>query len=110
VKTLWETDAALGERIDSDMREASLRSERAVLASGGEGRIEELAAAIRLARSCFDRWGLASGEMGSHLRFLEENGALAVKPTGSGDGGFALSLWQSFPPRSILSQLIPLGK
>lgn len=32
---------------------------------------------------------------------LTAEGALAVKPTGSGGGGFVLSLWDRQPPESL---------
>lgn len=108
VKRLWEVDPALGESIDRDMRaavelaEAALRERNEVVA------LERLTAAIRLARTCFDRWGLSGGETAEHMAMLEGAGAIAVKPTGSGDGGYVLSLWAKPPPPSLTSFLVPL--
>ena len=107
VKKLWEQDAGLGARIDQDMREAVQLAEQA-LASDGPNALSSLANAIRLAGSCFQRWGLAGGEMALHLESLMKAGAIAVKPTGSGDGGFALSLWDSPPPTNSAIPLISL--
>lgn len=53
--------------------------------------------AIQMSRSCFQDWGLVSPALGDHLALLEKAGALAVKPTGSGLGGYVLSLWNEKP-------------
>jgi mevalonate kinase len=52
-----------------------------------------LAEALTEAASCFSEWGLVPASVAAQMRELEKAGALAVKPTGSGDGGFLLSLW-----------------
>jgi mevalonate kinase len=112
VKALWQKDQALGERIDRDMREAVLLAEKALMVKSDEEGFDSLAEAISKARSCFERWGLASGEIGHHIQTLLNHGAYAVKPTGSGDGGYVLSLWQKPPSadakRAIGTPLIPL--
>ena len=108
VKALWAKDRALGEKIDHDMREAVLAAELALLSPYSESVFDDLAHAINHARTCFEHWGLASGEMGQHLQKLLDHGAYAVKPTGSGDGGYALSLWRQPPPANTGIELIPL--
>lgn len=108
VKALWTADARLGERIDRDMCEAVLLAESALSSRNPGAAFEELAAAINRARGCFERWGLASGEMGAHMQMLLNHGASAVKPTGSGDGGYVLSLWRTPPPMEVRSRLISL--
>ena len=109
VKNLWREDEALGRSIDRDMREASVLAERALAASSSDEGFDLLAEAINKARTCFEHWGLASGEIGSHIQNLVNHGAYAVKPTGSGNGGFVLSLWRRMPPAEIRSQLIALS-
>lgn len=109
VKELWNRDHSLGEKIDRDMKEAVLRAQKALLSEPGEESFDQLASAIDLARSCFDHWGLTSGMIGSHMQMLMSHGAYAVKPTGSGDGGFVLSLWRKSPPAELRPQLIPLN-
>lgn len=42
---------------------------------------------------CFKEWGLTGGNVDKHITFLKSQGALAAKPTGSGGGGYVLSLW-----------------
>jgi mevalonate kinase len=109
VRELWAKDSALGEKIDLDMHEAVLAAERALLTEYSEKAFDELADAIHKARSCFEHWGLAGGEMGQHLQWLIDQGAYAVKPTGSGGGGYALSLWRREPPAEALVSLVPLS-
>lgn len=108
VKSLWATDPKLGEKIDRDMREAVGLAEEALRLQDADRGFDLLADAINRARSCFEHWGLASGEAGQHLQMLMNHGAYAVKPTGSGDGGYVLSLWRKPPPAELRSQLISL--
>jgi mevalonate kinase len=114
VKALWARDAALGEKIDRDMKDAVVLAELALKASSESTGFDDLAEAINKARSCFEHWGLASGETGNHIQALISHGAYAVKPTGSGDGGYVLSLWRKPPTadvaRAIGAPLIPLFK
>lgn len=110
VKDLIARDAALGEHLDGQMREAVSIAHESLLSSSFATGFESLAESIRLARSCFEGWGLTGGELGTHMRWLEEAGATAVKPTGSGGGGFALSLWRERPSAEIERQLIPVFK
>jgi mevalonate kinase len=109
VKELWNRDKALGEKIDRDMKEAVSCAEKALLSGESDESFDQLASAIDLARSCFEHWGLTSGLIGSHMQMLMSHGAYAVKPTGSGDGGYVLSLWKKPPPMELRSQLIPLN-
>ena len=74
-------DPVLGEKIDRDMKEAVLTAERALMTPYSESVFDDLAGAINKARSCFEHWGLASGEMSQHLQYLINHGAYAVKPT-----------------------------
>ena len=106
VKALWQSNPTLAAMVDADMREAVEEARLALAGAGDERSFHALADALRKARSCFDRWGLASGEMGVHLGDLMRQGAVAAKPTGSGDGGYVLSLWKTPPPETLRSQLI----
>lgn len=110
VKALWQEDPVLGARIDRDMREAVEMAERALTFASGDDGFDLLAEAINKARTCFEHWGLASGEIGSHIQLLVNHGAYAVKPTGSGDGGYVLSLWRKPPPKDLAPILIPVGR
>lgn len=68
--------------------------------------MNEMIRAINQARSCFEQWGLTEGALDREMANLQSLGALATKPTGSGCGGYVLSLWPQEPPESIRSQLI----
>jgi mevalonate kinase len=44
-----------------------------------------------------------------HLGDLKRAGAVAVKPTGSGHGGYVLSLWRDEVPRLSRWELVPVS-
>jgi mevalonate kinase len=103
VKALMQKDPRLGEEIDRAMKKAVDLAEVALAAGPVEG-LQKLKESINLARSCFELWGLSPD---SHIQYLLSQGAVAAKPTGSGDGGFVLSLWDKEPPEEVRSGLIP---
>ena len=92
VRELWENSPDLGEKIDEQMREASELAEKSFQLNADEG-FTLLAHAIDLGRDCFYQWGLCTVELDQHMREIQKAGAMAVKPTGSGGGGYVLSLW-----------------
>lgn len=105
VKSLFQSAPSLAQAIDQRMVSAVALAEKALL-SATESRFGELTEAIEMAGSCFADWGLCEGNLGEHLAWLRHQGAAAVKPTGSGGGGYALSLWRHPPPATIANQLI----
>ena len=94
-------DPQLGSKLDGEMSFA-VEAARAALLRAGD--LAGLASAIDRGARVFEAWGLSGGDLGEHLEGLREAGAIAVKPTGSGGGGFALSLWSKEPPESLLSR------
>ena len=97
VQKLIESDQKLGDKLDSQMQESVALAKQALLKQND---IENLMTSIKLARNCFQQWGLIGNDLNLHMSFLEQEGAIATKPTGSGDGGFVLSLWNTKPDPS----------
>lgn len=106
VKDLLQKNPTLGKKIDMEMGKAVAKAEEA-LAMDEESGLGALAEAIDLAGQCFEQWNLNEGAPGKHIQWLREQGALAVKPTGSGGGGYVLSLWDHEPPAEAKSILVP---
>lgn len=105
VKDLMEKDPKEALKIDQDMRDSVFLAKKSLMAGESEGFVD-LIESINKARSCFERWGLTVGALDTHMKKLTEEGALAVKPTGSGRGGYVISLWRLNPQSSF--NLIPL--
>ena len=95
VKAMFETDPPRARLLDERMHNAVLSCEAALL--DPESGWETLRSALAAAGECFAEWGLSSGDLGQHMADLRAAGASAVKPTGSGGGGFVLSLWREEP-------------
>ena len=98
VQALWEQDALLGGRIDKQMAESVTEAQEALQHKTADSFIK-LTNSINNASDCFSQWGLVSERLQKHIQYLKENGAVAVKPTGSGGGGYTISLWKSKPPK-----------
>jgi mevalonate kinase len=96
VQTLWEKDPQMAKQIDEQMVGA-VNESRLALESDTVDSKTKLAKAINKAGDCFVKWGLVSESLQQHMNQLTNHGAIAVKPTGSGGGGFVLSLWEQEP-------------
>lgn len=99
VKTLWKTNPTHAEEIDQKMHESVLEARIALEENNAQG----LANAINKAAHCFQQWNLISPSLQQHMQILRDAGAIAVKPTGSGSGGYVLSLWNDAPDKSALA-------
>ena len=108
VKSLGLSDPELAEQLDIKMKKSVALAEEALLCTQAERGLEVLVDAIELALAAFSGWGLTQGIVADHLEALRQLGALAVKPTGSGDGGFVLSLWRAPPPKNVDIEFISL--
>lgn len=108
VKAFIASDPVRGAALDQQMARAVILAEKTLcdVESPTDKKLEALVSAIESASDCFSKWGLSSGELGRHMTWLREAGAIAVKPTGSGGGGYALSLWRQRPAAEIEQQLI----
>lgn len=100
VQALWEQDPAFARSIDERMQH-SVNHARLALADRSSTALSRLAESIELAASCFQEWGLVSEVLALHMNELKLKGALSVKPTGSGGGGYVLSLWHNYPSESL---------
>ncbi|MBX2993439.1 MAG: hypothetical protein KF681_01405 [Bdellovibrionaceae bacterium] len=109
VKRLLVENSERGQQLDAQMGAAAELCEKALQLEAGDGP-QALAQAMDLAAESFRDWGLTEGAVQNHMNQLRTHGALAVKPTGSGKGGYILSLWTAPPPTELRSQLIPCFK
>ncbi len=107
VKDLISRDPELGKDLDSQMREAVELCEKALFQKDEKAGRDFLKKGFDLANRVFERWGLTEGAPQKHMDLLKQSGAVAVKPTGSGGGGYILSLWETPPPADLLPKLIP---
>jgi mevalonate kinase len=79
------------------------------IVSGFQWNQQEWIEHLNLAQSCFESWGLVPTNVNEHMQKLKQAGALACKLTGSGSGGYVLSLWSEKPKDSDLNnELIPV--
>ncbi len=93
VKDLWAKDAQKASEIDSRMKESVTQFSQILSDSNPTSWIEPL----EKAHSCFTDWGLVNDKVLAHADALKAKGALAIKLTGSGAGGYMLSLWKESP-------------
>ncbi len=106
VDELFETDYELAEHLDEQMGQSVLMAYDALMQSESSRSLNLLSKAIELASDCFSQWQLCNAETQNHINILKNNGAIAAKTTGSGSGGYILSLWQDKPPPAIMENLI----
>ncbi len=111
VKTFSLIHPEIAKAIDSQMIEAvselkDLLSEVGQNNPSVKSSHSKWIAAIKKSNQCFEQWGLITDVVREHQKILTESGALAVKLTGSGGGGYVLSLWESSPPSSLPFEMI----
>jgi mevalonate kinase len=105
VQTLWQHDKPRAEALDNQMADSVLQARDALLNTTPNA-THLLAKALHQAADCFEAWGLINTALKTHMTSLRDAGAIAVKPTGSGGGGYVLSLWESTPPQTSHTLII----
>ncbi len=105
VEKLRHENKNLAESLDQQMAQSVELIYQAITSNQTEG-IKILTKALNAASVCFVKWGLVDPRMQQRMDELRQQGALAVKPTGSGGGGYLLSLWQTPPPAELAKQFI----
>ncbi|MCB0390031.1 MAG: hypothetical protein KDD58_02015 [Bdellovibrionales bacterium] len=90
--------------LDGKMQESVEMATRS-LGLGERLGFQQLKTSLDIANSCFEEWGLIDSQMREEMNRLKSMGASAIKPTGSGRGGYILSLWgeaQSLADKSFI--------
>jgi mevalonate kinase len=95
VQAMGLADPARLQTLDSKMKLSVEKCGNALM-SKAQNKME-LIEALDLANDVFHEWGLVNSTLDHHLNLLKKSGSLAMKPTGSGLGGFVLSLWEKPP-------------
>ena len=107
VSDLFDRFPEKSERIYKQMEQSVDQSAEA-LSNSSEG-LELLVQAITKACDCFEEWGLLE-PLRPSIQKLKSLGALAVKPTGAGAGGYLIGLWKNSLPASMLNKnFIPIS-
>lgn len=88
------------QRPDLDLRMAAAVEQAAAALQNADGR-PLLKAALDEGLEVFRAWNLVPTEVEAKIAELKRAGALAVKPTGSGDGGFLIALFEREAPGLI---------
>lgn len=81
--------------LDERMEAAAFAAETLLTQPRTEKSEAKLATAVEEGAAIFREWGLVPREAEETIARALTDGAIAAKPTGSGDGGFVLSLWRA---------------
>lgn len=98
-----ECSALVRELIRKDPKKAAdmdfLMNEGANLCESGllNRCLDDIEKGIKSCNEAFKGWELYNSSLEAHAKSLMNSGAIAVKPIGSGLGGFMLSLWEDTP-------------
>lgn len=110
VKAMFDTQPEIARILDLKMKAAVEMAIAALTEKSASEGMDQLKAALIAGRECFEQWGLCGGGLSTHMELLEKSGALAVKPTGSGGGGYVLSLWRGPVPTELSAVLVKVPR
>lgn len=106
VKELFISNPVRAEEIDLRMKK-SVQTFKDLMT---DGTLSQWTETIEKAHSCFEDWDLVPMEAEQHIQWLRSQGAKACKMTGSGGGGYILSLWEQRADFANLKSMIPLDQ
>lgn len=112
VKELFVTDKTRAEAIDQRMIETVDTFKQLIVEGGKEAQdhMNLWISTLHKAHSCFEDWDLVPPEAQNHIAQLKSQGARACKMTGSGGGGYILSLWDQIKDFEKINSIIPLDQ
>lgn len=103
VKKLFDENHDSASQIDLQMQENVEQFKQYFLNNSS---ILDWIKTLKKSNQCFELWGLSTESVIKHQKKLIDSGALAVKLTGSGGGGYVLSLWENQPPQNLPFEMI----
>ena len=96
VKVFCEAHQKDAKEIDAKMDQASLMCEKGLVIfhqGQKEKGLELIQKSMNQSFECFEKWGLVCPQVKELAQKLKQQGALACRLTGAGDGGFLVALW-----------------
>ena len=109
VKSLKTTRPELFSQLDKQMHESVTTAVLALEQPRSQESWNLLVESLKKGQSCYESWGLVPFNVKESIDWLTSHGAQQCKLTGSGDGGYVLSLWPHPPPESIRNQMVELN-
>jgi mevalonate kinase len=108
VKAMKNSQPGVFSRLDSLMKDSVELCAKALSEEDSEKNFLALSEALRMGQECYEQWDLVPFEVSRAIDKLKSGGAVQCKLTGSGGGGYILSLWDKVPPKELLDQMVEL--